>query len=302
MIRRDITQRPARRARLCPGVASRTVAAHRGGCSMGDAHAAPARAAAGLEAIYHGETEDLLRRRLAITAVLYLASVGCLMPIEWVWYPERRAELLELAAAHAAAFALALAAWRLPGTRQRPRTFAVAVSVALVLSVTWYHVLVGLSVERLAMALACGLSGLVVLLPWGFGPQLLVALCSMVAIEVADRLGLGRTDSALYSEVGLATVAVTTVLGAFFLERHRREAFVSSAQHAEEAGIAAALLRIGEALNAHRDHDEMLERVNALCVEALGCDWSSTLARPPHGEAFRLRGNIGMAPDLPAGA
>jgi hypothetical protein len=70
--------------------------------------------------------------------------------------------------------------------------------------------------------------------------------------------------------------AVTSVLGAFFLDRYRFEAFRRSSLHAEEAEIAATLLKATEALSVHLGAADMLEHVNRLSCEATGCDWSST--------------------------
>jgi len=252
----------------------------------------------GLDAAYHAEMEEALRRRLGGALLLYLLSAGALTAFEWLAYPIRRPQLLGLLAGHAVVLGSTLGVSQL--ARVRPRTLAVGGVVGLAAVVAVYHDQVELSVERLAMAFACGLSGLVVLLPWGWRPQLVVAVSMVVTTLLAAQGGLTRTDSAIYSVVGLATVAATTVLGAFFLDRYRHDAFVSGARHAEEASIAAALLRIAETLNAQREQADMLERVNALAVDALGCDWSSTLVRVPHGTAYHLVGNTGTAPELRA--
>jgi signal transduction histidine kinase len=250
-----------------------------------------------LQAAYDAETDDILRYRLGLVTALYLLSCAGLVCFEWASYPARQASLAALVVQHIVVLALGVAAWRLPQVRAWPRTVPAVLAVVLGASFTWYHTRVGLSVERLAMAFACGLSGLVVLLPWAWRPQLIVSLSALLSLRLAAG-HLRVTDSPIYSEVGLATVAATTVVGAFFLDRHRRQAFVSSARHAEEASIAGALLRIGETLNASRDPAAMLERVNALAVEALGCDWSSTLVRDPATGVFRLRGNTGTRPDI----
>src|SRR5262249_60091226 len=90
--------------------------------------------------------------------------------------------------------------------------------------------------------------------------------------------------------------ATTSVCGALFLDRYRYDAFRRSALHREEAEIAEVLLHVGEALTRHLDQPDVLECVNRLTVEALGCDWSSTYLWDPERRVFRLRANAGATP------
>src|SRR5213078_228393 len=155
------------------------------------------------------------------------------------------------------------------------------------------------SVERLAMTQVCLLTGLLVLLPWGWRAQLVVAAASFASFGLALP-HLFTSDSLLVSVLALVTGTTTTTWGAFFLERSRADAFLHAARQAEETEIAATLARVSETLNAHLGQPDMLERVNRLVVESLGCDWSSTFVYDEARQAFRLHSNVGSSPEVVA--
>jgi signal transduction histidine kinase len=247
-----------------------------------------------LAAAYRDETSRTVRRRLFVTIACFLFFVGIAVALEPRFHPERGTILrdnfvLELLVC---LVGLALGAPR----RLRPWSGAIAalVCAGLALLMLRYNVLVHGQAERCAMFQVSLLSGAFVLLPWGWPPQLAVAIASVAGFAAAAPY-LAATDALIYPALALVTGGVTTVLGAFFLDRYRYDAFVrtallsrASAQQQAEAEIAAALADIGHVLNAHLGQPDMLEQVNRLALACLGCDWSATLLWDERRQTFRI--------------
>ena len=114
--------------------------------------------------------------------------------------------------------------------RLRPWTTAVVslVTALIVLLLLHYNLLVGAPAERCVMFQVCLVTAVVVLMPWGWRPQLFVAATSLVGFHVVAPQ-LPASDALQYAVVGLFSAAVTSVWGAFFLDRYRYEAFARAA-------------------------------------------------------------------------
>ena len=247
-----------------------------------------------LAAAYRDETCRTVRRRLIITMACFLFFVAIAVALEPRFHPERGTILrdnfvLELL--------VCLVGLVLCG---RPRLFhwssgiAALVCAGLALLMLRYNVLVRGQAERCAMFQMSLLSGAFVLLPWGWPSQLTVAIASVAGFAAAAP-HLAVSDALVYPGLALVTGGVTTVLGAFFLDRYRYDAFIrtallsrASAEQQEEAEIAAALADIGHVLNAHLGQPDMLEQVNRLALASLDCDWSATLLWDDHRQTFRV--------------
>src|SRR5438093_10956032 len=271
------------------------------GARARDGGAAP-EATAGAYAL---ETRRTIRHRLTIAVGLFLLFVGIVVVLEPIYHPERGHTLRDIYAIEIAVCALGLLVERLSLRALSTETVAALVCACLSLLMIRYNVLVSGQAERCAMFQVCLLSGLVVLLPWGWRAQLLVATASLGGFVVAAP-HLPATEALVYSILALLTGTVTSVFGAVFLDRYRHDAFVrttllsfASALTQEEAEIAAALVRIGQTLNAHLGQPDMLERVTGLAVDALGCDFGATFVRDGHGDAFRPAAH-GARPELAA--
>ncbi len=250
-------------------------------------------------AAHDAETDRLLRGRLDLTIVLFLLFVGGSVAIEAMHETGRTRSVLAMYGLEVLACLIAAIVSRLPGLPFGRRTIATVLASTLAVLLGGYNAWVGASVERVAMAEVCLLTGVVVLLPWGWRAQLAVAAAAYVTF-VLTLPYLYTLDSVLMSALALLTGATTTTWGAFFLEGYRADAFVRAALQAEETEIAATLLRVGETLNAHLGQPDMLARVNRLVVESLGCDWGNVWVYDEGQQVYRLHSNVGSSPAVAA--
>src|SRR5262249_55518563 len=145
---------------------------------------------------YREETDRALRRRLDLTVGLFLLFVGVSVVLEPSFHPERTTAILAAYTAQVFVCLLGLAGWHL--TAVRPRLVGAAMSGVLALLLSWYTGAVAAPVERFATAQVCLLSGLVVLVPWGWGAQLFVSAASMLSMMLATAPG-AEAESIAYA-------------------------------------------------------------------------------------------------------
>jgi len=150
------------------------------------------------------ETDRLLATRLDLTAVLFLVFVGGSVVIEATQVPARARALWLIYGLEALVCLLAVVACRVPRLPLGPRAIAAALASALAALLSAYNASLGGSVERLAMTQVCLLTGLVVLLPWGWRAQLAVAAASFASFGLALP-HLFTSDSLLMSRTWPAT-------------------------------------------------------------------------------------------------
>jgi len=258
-----------------------------------------------IHAAYVDETAQVLRKRLHLTVLLYMLLIGTSVFTETAFHPERMRAMVGAYIVEGFACFASLVAIRVPRWRRAPDAVAAVLAVVLALCMGWYNGVVSGQLELFATSQVCLLSGLFVLLPWGWRGQLIAALGVFASLFLASFPGAG-TEMLTYSVLAIITGATTSVWGASFLERYRYDAFVRTAllSHAsavkeEEADISAALLHVTETLGAHLDAPDMLLRVNTLAVDALGCDFSRTFLWDDQRRAFRMVANAGtLAPEV----
>ena len=157
-----------------------------------------------LRDVQRAETDRLLATRLDLTAVLFLVFVGGSVVIEATQVPARARALWLIYGLEALVCLLAVVACRVPRLPLGPRAIAAALASALAALLSAYNASLGGSVERLAMTQVCLLTGLVVLLPWGWRAQLAVAAASFASFGLALP-HLFTSDSLLMSRTWPAT-------------------------------------------------------------------------------------------------
>jgi PAS domain-containing protein len=163
-------------------------------------------ATADLRRAYDAETGEILRRRLG-------------------YHPERAQPVRLVYLAEAAACLGAILACRGLCGRVSPGTIGAALAAVLSGLMTWYMVLVGGAIERIATAQVCLLSGVFVLLPWGWRPQLTLGAAALASLA-GGGWHLAGGEAFSYAVLALVAGTTTSTFGAFFLDRYRYDAFV----------------------------------------------------------------------------
>lgn len=257
-----------------------------------------------IRAAYRAVNAQTLRQRIHLGAAIFAVVGAALYVAERDAYLEQPASmgLILIGQALLCATAVALAAWG--RVRERLPVVAAVAASLLVLTVVIEHVLLGLSVEVMAVTLVSILACGAALLPWGWRAQLGMSLVTVLGFGAAVFLAFDA-PAAPHAYAGLLTVAVATVIGAFSLERYRFAAFQRAAglervsrENREEADIAEALVRVGHTLGGAVGQPDVFDRVNRLIVELLGCDWSATATIDADRKVLRIVGLHGVSPEV----
>ncbi len=253
-----------------------------------------------LERAYAAETTRLVRQRLGLVAPLFVLLMGTGIGFEALTYPERRTTVVLFWIAESLVVILAAIATRVPALARFTGAIGACMTGGVATLITLYAVRVGGYGERNAMTIGVLLNGLAVLLPWGPRVQAAGSALALVGYGVLGSALVTQThsDSWILSWIAAGVSAVTSTVGAYFLNRYRFEAFRRSNLHAEEAEIAATLLKVTETLSAYLGSPDMLEHVNRLSREATGCDWSSTFLFDQQRGVYRLAANVGSSPEV----
>src|SRR3989442_7754942 len=173
------------------------------------------------EDAFAAETRRVVARRagLGLGFVLGLAAVAGVL--ELAYYPDRLGKLAAAFATEAILCAVALLAIRGARLRRFVVPITSAAAFAVVGCMTLYVVWAGASGDALAIALVLALSGVALLCPWGPGGQVPLALGTLAAYLLALAGGVRGGLPLPYGILCVGGGAVTSILGAVFLDLHR---------------------------------------------------------------------------------
>ena len=174
---------------------------------------------------FAAETRRVVARRagLGLGFVLGLAAVAGVL--ELAYYPDRLGKLAAAFATEAILCAVALLAIRGARLRRFVVPITSAAAFAVVGCMTLYVVWAGASGDALAIALVLALSGVALLCPWGTRAQVALALGTLAAYLLALAGGVRGGLPVPYGLLCVGGGAVTSILGAVFLDLHRRAIF-----------------------------------------------------------------------------
>ena len=174
---------------------------------------------------FAAETRHALARRTLLAtgfATILVATAGTL---EFAYFPQRGSALLWSFLLEVSLCAAALGAAYTQRLRSLIRPILVAATLGVALLVTLYVAAVGASGDALAFALIIFLAGMALMLPWGVAGQLPLALGTVLAFGFALAAGVRGELPPPYAIISVGGGALTSVLGAYYLDQHRRAIF-----------------------------------------------------------------------------
>jgi len=174
---------------------------------------------------FAAETRRVVARRagLGLGFMLGLAAVAGVL--ELAYYPDRLGRLAAAFVTEAILCAAALLAIRGARLRRFVVPITSAAAFAIVGCMTLYVVWASASGDALAIALVLALSGVALLCPWGARAQVPLALGTLAVYLLALADGVRGGLPVPYGLLCVGGGAVTSILGAVFLDLHRRAIF-----------------------------------------------------------------------------
>lgn len=174
---------------------------------------------------FRAEARRVIARRGPYGIGLFLGLVATAGLIEVVYYPGRTRPLVWSLVIELLLCVIGLTARRIERLEPYIVEIVTCMTVGIAFSITGYMVTVGGSGDALAFALIVFLTSIPLVYPWGARGQIPLAIAVFSGYLVALALGVRCELPAAYGIISVAGAAVSSMLGAVFLERHRREIF-----------------------------------------------------------------------------
>jgi signal transduction histidine kinase len=174
---------------------------------------------------FAAETRHALARRTLLATGFATVLVAAAGTMEFVYFPQRASALLWSFVLEVSLCAAALGAAYTQRLRPLIRPILVAATLGVAVLITLYVAAVGASGDALAFALIIFLAGMALMLPWGMAGQVPLALGTVLAFGFALWAGVRGELPVPYVIISVGGGAVTSVLGAYYLDQHRRAIF-----------------------------------------------------------------------------
>ena len=194
-----------------------------------------------LERAYTDETNRLAAERFPIGAVAVVVAFTLAGIIDLGTHPERAIVYAGVFAAELLTVGVATLLCRQAGWRPYAQRVGVITVIALMVWEGLYDALVQGAAEALTIALLYLVTGALVLLPWGWQQQMLVAVSALVVYAVDVALGARLTTPLSLNLLGLGAVCALSVAGSAFRARQGWTAFRQAGElRATNAALAEA--------------------------------------------------------------
>jgi signal transduction histidine kinase len=249
-----------------------------------------------LEREFRDYTAPLLVSRLAFLLFLTLSLIGIMDVVAWVQSPTGSKALIGSSLALAMTCFVAMLLCRLRVVERLSEIVAAVVVSALVVQIAHGAFVLHITLEQLVLANVCLLTTAAVLLPWSIVGQVIPTLTAVVSV-MHVMISVDNLASPA-SLVGLVIGGTVSVLGTRFLASYRRATYIQTALVRDEAEIAGALADVGQVLAVNLGRPDMLDRVNQVAAEVVGCDWTATFTWSERPMGFRLAASHGLVPDV----
>jgi signal transduction histidine kinase len=174
---------------------------------------------------FRAESRRSIARRGPFGIGLFLGLVAVAGLLEVVYHPERARPLAWSLVLEAALCVIGIAARRIAALERYIVGIVTCMTVGIAFCIIGYMVIVGGSGDALAFALIVFLTGVPLIYPWGGRGQIPFAVAVFAGYVAALALGVPTELPAAYGIVSVAGAAVSSVIGAVFLELHRRAIF-----------------------------------------------------------------------------
>lgn len=238
---------------------------------------------------FRAESRGVIARRGPYGIGLFLGLVATAGVLEVAYHPERAGPLLWSLVIEVVLCVVGLTARRIPRFEPYIIGIVTCMTVGIAFSITGYMVVVGGSADALAFALIVFLTGVPLLYPWGARGQIPLAGAVFGGYVAALALGVRGGLPAAYGVVTVAGAAVSSIVGATFLDAHRRAIFAQRQMLARARDEQMAVVYdVTRAVGATLELQEVLWLVCQRVLDALAVDRLWLLWREAAGGALRV--------------